>query len=102
MPSHLLAFTAAGALCACSAPSIPLTAGPADALAATVPFARPAIVLGVASTPASPSPSSPMNFSAPMPGMDISGGGMSGVDHGGIEMRSDADGNCPVDRAAPP
>ena len=87
MPIYLLAFVATGALCACSAPSIPLSAGPADASAATAPFARPANVLAVADTPASASMSSPMDMSAPMPGMDMSGGGMSDMEHGSMHMR---------------
>ncbi len=100
MPSYLLAFVAAGALCACSAPSIPLTAGPADASAAIAPFTRPANVLAEADTPVSPG-TSPMDTSAPMPGMDMSGGGMSGLDHGSMKMRPDADGNRPVEPVTP-
>jgi Cu/Ag efflux protein CusF len=87
VPFYLLAFVAAGALCACSAPSIPLSAGPADATAATTPFTRPVNALAVAGTPASESMSSPPDMSAPMPGMDMSGGGMSGMDHGSMELR---------------
>jgi Cu/Ag efflux protein CusF len=38
---------------------------------------RPANVLAIADTPASASMSSPIDMSAPMPGMDMSGGGMT-------------------------
>ncbi len=87
MPFYLLAFAAAGALCACSAPAIPLSAGPADASAVTAPFTRPANLLAVADTPAAESMSPPPDMSPPMPGMDMSGGGMSGMDHGSMKMR---------------
>ena len=66
---------------------MPLSAGPADASAAIALFTRPANVLAVADTPASPSVSSPMGMSAPMPGMDMFGGSMSGTDHGNMRMR---------------
>ncbi len=87
MPSYLLAAVAAGALCACSAPAVPLAAGPsnpADPSAPDAPFVRPANVLAMADPPSAAS--LPTEDSGPMVGMSMSGGAMTGVDHGGMTM----------------